>query len=47
MPLVTLHRGVGRLEASIGDLSHAQGLVVGLLCRDSGGVGDQGEVIPE
>ena len=47
MPLVTLHHGVGRLEASIGELSHAQGLVVGLLCRDSGGVGDQGEVNPE
>lgn len=39
---VTLHHLVGRLKAGIGDLSHRQLLVVGLLCGDD--VGDQGEV---
>ena len=47
VPWVALHHRVGRLEASVGDLSHAQRLVVSLLCRNDGGVGDQGEVNPE
>ena len=41
---VTLHHLVGRLEAGVGDLSHRQLLVVGLLGGDDGGVGGQGEV---
>ena len=47
MPWVALHHRVGRLEASVGDLSHAQRLVVSLLRRDDRGVGDQGEMNPE
>ena len=46
MPGVALHHGVSRLETGIGDLSHRELLVVGLLSRDDGGVGDQGEVDP-
>ena len=46
MARVTLHHRVGRLEASVGDLSHGEGLVVSLLSGDDGGVGDQGEVDP-
>ena len=35
---------VGWLEASVGDLSHGELLVVGLLSRDDWGVGGQREV---
>ena len=41
---VALHHLVGWLEAGVGDLSHGQLLVVGLLGGDDGGVGGQGEV---
>ena len=47
MPGITLHHGVGRLEAGVGDLCHAQRLMVGLLGRDNGSIGDQREVNPE
>ena len=43
---VALHHLVGRLEAGVGDLAHAQLLVVGLLRRDHRSVGDQREVDP-
>merc|ERR1719210_1063097 len=35
---------VGRLEAGVGDLSNGELLVVGLLSRDDGSVGGQGEM---
>jgi hypothetical protein len=41
---VALHHLVGGLEAGVGDLSHRQLLVVGLLSRDDWGVGGQREV---
>ena len=41
---VTFHHLVGGLEASVGDLSHGQLLVVGLLSRDDWGIGGQREV---
>merc|ERR1711976_779904 len=41
---VALHHLVGRLKAGIGDFSHRQLLMVGLLSRDDWGVGGQGEV---
>eukprot|EP00916_Digyalum_oweni_P009708 GHVL01016352.1.p1 GENE.GHVL01016352.1~~GHVL01016352.1.p1 ORF type:complete len:468 (-),score=45.07 GHVL01016352.1:77-1480(-) len=41
---VALDHLVGRLEAGVGDLSHRQLLVVGLLGGDDGSVGGQGEV---
>ena len=44
MTRVTLDHLVSRLEASVGDLSHSQLLMVGLLGRDDRSVGDQGEV---
>ena len=34
------------LIAGVGDVSHVELLVVGLLCRDDGGVGDKREVDP-
>merc|ERR1719295_310819 len=43
---VALHHRVGWLEAGVGDLGHRQGLVVGSLGGDDGGVGHQGEVDP-
>merc|ERR1712113_936349 len=46
MARITLHHLVGGLEASVGDLSHSQLLMVGLLSRDDGSIGDQGEVDP-
>ena len=46
VPRITFYHGVGRLEAGVGDLSYAQLLVIGLLSRDNGGVGDQGEMDP-
>ena len=44
---VALHHLVGRLKAGVGDLSHAELLMVSLLSRDDRGVGDQREVDPE
>ena len=41
---VALHHLVGGLEAGVGDLSHRQLLVVGLLGRDDGSVGGQREM---
>ena len=41
---VTLHHLVGRLEAGVGDLGHAELLVVSLLSRDDGSVSDEREV---
>ena len=41
---VALHHLVGGLEAGVGDLSHRQLLVVGLLGGDDGSVGGQREV---
>jgi len=41
---VALDHLVGGLEARVGNLSDGELLVVGLLGRDDGGVGDQGEV---
>merc|ERR1719228_478339 len=46
VPWVTLHHGIGWLEAGVGDLGDAQGLVVGLLCRDDGRISDKREVDP-
>merc|ERR1719154_884697 len=43
---VALHHLVGGLEASVGDLRHAELLVVSLLRGDDRGVGGQGEVDP-
>ena len=47
MTRVAFHHLVGRFEAAVGDLSHAQLLMVSLLRRDDRGVGDQGEMNPE
>ena len=47
VPWVTFHHRVGWLEGCVGDLCHAQRLVVRLLSRDDRSVGDQGEVNPE
>merc|ERR1719152_722449 len=41
---VALGHHVGWLEARVGDLGHREGLVVGLLGRDDGGVGGHHEV---
>ena len=41
---ITLDHLIGRLKAGIGDLSHAQLLVVSLLRRDDGSVGHEREV---
>ena len=41
---IALHHLVGGLEASVGDLGHAELLVVGLLSRDDRCVGNQREV---
>merc|ERR1719476_908455 len=46
MTRVALHHLVGGLKAGVGDLRHAELLVVSLLGRDDGSVGDQGEVDP-
>merc|ERR1719192_1275685 len=46
MPGVTLNHGIGRLKACIGYLSHGELLMVGLLSRDDGGIGDEREVDP-
>merc|ERR1719158_885106 len=46
MPWVAFDHGVGWLKASIGDLCNTQGLVVSLLGRDYGSIGDKGEVDP-
>ena len=46
MPWVALHHLVGRLKAGVGDLRHAELLMVSLLSRDDRGVGDQREVDP-
>ncbi len=43
---VTLDHLVGRLKAGIGDLSHRELLMIGLLRRDDRSVGDQREVNP-
>merc|ERR1719154_429842 len=43
---VALHHLVGGLEAGVGDLRHAELLVVSLLGGDDEGVGDQAEVDP-
>merc|ERR1719447_2574328 len=40
VPWVTLHHGIGWLEAGVSDLGDAQGLMVGLLCRDDGRISD-------
>ena len=44
MARVALDHLVGRLKAGIGDLGHGQLLVVGLLGRDDGSIGNQREV---
>ncbi|KAA8579442.1 hypothetical protein FQN60_006535 [Etheostoma spectabile] len=41
---VAFHHLIGRLEAGVGDLSHSELLVIGLLCGDNRGVGRQREV---
>ena len=46
MSRVALDHLVGGLEASVGDLSNGELLVVGLLSRDNGGVGGQREMDP-
>merc|ERR1711936_1289493 len=46
MTRIALHHLVGGLEAGIGDLPNGELLVVGLLSRDDGSVGDQREVDP-
>merc|ERR1719266_1106786 len=46
VPGITLDHGVGRLEASVGDLSDTQGLMVSLLSRDDRRIGDKREVNP-
>merc|ERR1712099_209986 len=43
---VALDHLVGRLETGVGDLRDSELLMVGLLRRDDGSVGDQGEVDP-
>merc|ERR1719347_398218 len=44
VPGVTLHHGVSWLKASVRDLGNIELLVVSLLGRDDGGIGDEGEV---
>uniref|UniRef100_A0A8C3HGZ2 Tubulin alpha chain n=1 Tax=Chrysemys picta bellii TaxID=8478 RepID=A0A8C3HGZ2_CHRPI len=44
MTRVTFHHLVGWLKARVCDLCHGELLMVGLLCRDDGGVGGQREV---
>ena len=46
MARVTLHHGVGGLEAGVGNLCYVEGLMVRLLCGDDWGVGHQREVDP-
>merc|ERR1719499_2190746 len=46
MSWVTLDHLVGWLKASIGDLTNCKLLMVSLLSRDDGGIGDQREVDP-
>merc|ERR1719158_1016932 len=46
MSWVAFDHRVGWLKASIGDLRNTQGLVVSLLGRDDGSIGDEGEVDP-
>merc|ERR1712209_116070 len=46
MTRVALDHLVGWLETGVGDLRDGELLMVGLLGRDDGGVGDQGEVDP-
>merc|ERR1719158_154261 len=46
MSWVAFDHGVGWLEASVGDLRNTQGLMVSLLGRDNGSIGDEGEVNP-
>merc|ERR1719158_723717 len=46
MPWVAFDHGVGWLKASVGDLRNTQGLMVSLLGRDDGSIGDEGEVDP-
>ena len=41
---ITFNHLVGRLERGVGDLSHAQLLVVGLLCRDDRSISGQRKV---
>ena len=43
---VTLHHGVGRFEAGVGDLCNGECLVVSFLCRDDWRIRDQREVDP-
>merc|ERR1719244_254782 len=43
---VALDHGTGRLETGVGDLSNVQLLVVSLLSRDDGGIGDEREMDP-
>ena len=44
MTRVAFHHLVSGLEASVGDLSNSQLLMVGLLSRDDRGISDQWEV---
>merc|ERR1719481_2103234 len=44
VPGVTFHHGVGRLEAGVGDLRNVELLVISLLGRNDGSVGDKGEM---
>merc|ERR1719347_1701132 len=44
MPRVALHHGVTRLEDGVGNLGNIELLVVGLLSRDDGSIGNKGEV---
>merc|ERR1719481_935295 len=44
VPGVALHHGVGWLEAGIGNLRNVELLVISLLGRNDGSVGDQGEM---
>merc|ERR1712098_336686 len=44
MTRITLYHGIGRLEASIGNLSYGELLVVSLLSRDDWSVGDKWKV---
>merc|ERR1711978_877528 len=46
MTRVALDHLVSRLEAGVGDLRDGELLMIGLLGRDDGGIGDQGEVDP-
>jgi hypothetical protein len=44
---VALHHLVGRLKASVGDFTHSELLMVGLLSADDRGIHSKGEVDPE